>query len=238
VTLVGLLVASIVVAVAALVQGAVGFGLVLVAAPIVTMVDPRLVPGPMLVSAFALTVVMSLRDREGIDGRGIGVAFVGRIPGSLIGAWLLTLLTPAALELVVAGTVILGVAMTGSGLRIPLSRGSLLGAGFLSGVMGTTTAIGGPPIAIVYQHAPGRDLRGTLSGFFVVGSLVSIVTLALVGRFGWADLRLGAALLPATAVGYVLSGPAVRVMDRGYTRLGVLAVSTAAALVLLARRVV
>lgn len=230
--------ASLAIALGALVQGAVGYGLVLIAAPLVTMIDTRLVPGPMLVAAFVLTVIMAARDRAGLDARGVGLAFLGRIPGSLVGAWLLTRLTPDALELAVAAAVLLGVVMTGSGWRIPVQPSTLLGAGMLSGIMGTTTAIGGPPIAIVYQHAPGRDLRGTLSGFFVMGSLLSMVTLALFGRFGAEDLRLGLLLLPATLAGYAASQPAVRILDRGYTRPAVLAVSTSAALVLLLRRMV
>lgn len=230
-------VASLVVGASAAVQGAVGFGLVLVAAPIVTMLDPRLVPGPMLVAALVITVVMAVRERAGLDVRAVGWAVSGRLPGSFLGAWLLAQLDTAALEVVVAGTVLAGVAMTASRLRIPITRASLLGAGFLAGVMGTTTAIGGPPIAIVYQHETGLTLRGTLSGFFVVGSLMSIGTLVLVGRFGWPDVRLGLALLPATLAGYALALPVARMIDRGHTRVAVLAVSTAAAAVLLLRRV-
>jgi uncharacterized membrane protein YfcA len=231
------LAASGVVGIAAVVQGAVGFGLVLIAAPVATMLDPRLVPGPMLVIALALTVVMTVREWAGLDVWAVGWATVGRIPGSIVGAWLLAQLDAAALELVVAGAVLLGVAMTASQVRIAITRGSLLGAGFLAGVMGTTTAIGGPPIAIVYQHEAGLTLRGTLSGFFLIGCLVSMGALALVGRFGWTDVRLGIGLLPATLAGYLLGRPVTRVLDRGYTRIAVLGVSAAAAGVLLLRRV-
>jgi uncharacterized membrane protein YfcA len=61
--------------------------------------------------------------------------------------------------------------------------------------------------------------------------------LALVGRFGWTDVRLGIGLLPATLAGYLLGRPVTRVLDRGYTRIAVLGVSAAAAGVLLLRRV-
>ena len=114
----------------------------------------------------------------------------------------------------------------------------LLGAGFVAGITGTTTSIGGPPIAIVYQHHGGETLRGTLAGFFVMGSVLSMVTLALVGRFGTDDLLLGLALIPGTVAGYVLSPPFVRWLDRGYTRAAVLGVSIGAGLLLIARRLV
>lgn len=228
--------ASAVVALAAFVQGAVGFGLVLVAAPLVTLIDPRLVPGPLLVCAVLLSVVMAWRERQGLDGVGVAWAFAGRVPGSVVGALLLAMMTATQLEMAVAGTVLFGVAVTASGIHVPLRRATLLAAGFLSGVMGTTTAIGGPPIAIMYQHETGPNLRGTLAGFFVMGSLLSMATLAWVGRFGALEVGDGVLLAPAALAGYGASVPATRFLDRGYTRTAVLAVSAAAAIVLLVRR--
>jgi hypothetical protein len=190
----------------------------------------------MLVCAVALSVVMAWRERDGVDGTGVAWAFAGRVPGSVAGALLLATMTTAQLELAVAGTVIFGVVVTGSGLHVPLTRATLLGAGFLSGVMGTTTAIGGPPIAIVYQHQSGPHLRGTLAGFFVMGSVLSMTTLALVGRFALPEVWDGVLLMPAAVAGYVASWPATRLLDRGHTRTAVLAVSAAAAGILLVRR--
>ena len=226
--------AAAAVALGSVVQGAVGFGLVLVAAPLATLVDPRFVPGPMLVCGAVLALVMGWRERRGLDAAGVAWAFAGRVPGSVIGALLLAMMTAAQLELAVAGTVLVAVAASASGVRVPLRRSTLLAAGFASGVMGTTTAIGGPPIAIVYQHQRGAHLRGTLAGFFVMGSVLSMATLALVGRFGLPEIRDGLLLAPAALAGYAVSFPAARVLDRGYTRAAVLAVSAAAAVALLA----
>lgn len=50
--------------------------------------------------------------------------------------------------------------------------------------MGTLTAIGGPPIILAIQHGPPATVRATLSLFFAAGSAMSIVALALFGRFG------------------------------------------------------
>jgi uncharacterized membrane protein YfcA len=190
----------------------------------------------MLVCAVGLSVAMAWRERHGLDGTGVAWAFAGRVPGSVIGALLLAMMTTAQLELAVAGTVIFGVAVTASGVHVPLRPSTLLGAGFLSGVMGTTTAIGGPPIAIVYQYQSGSNLRGTLAGFFVMGSLLSMTTLALVGRFSLPEVWAGLLLMPASVAGYAISVPATRLLDRGHTRTAVLVVSAAAAVVLLVRR--
>src|SRR5262249_44558883 len=108
-------------------------------------------------------------------------------------------------------------------------------AGFAAGVMGTATSVGGPPVALIYQHQSGARLRATLSGFFLMGSLLSIATLALIGRFGPEQLRLGLALLPRPLAGYAASAPLARLLDRGFTRAAVLALCGISGLVLIVR---
>lgn len=61
---------------------------------------------------------------------------------------------------------------------------TLLGAGFASGFMGTLTAVGGPPMALVYQNSDGPTVRSTLNTYFAAGALVSIGVLGAVGQFG------------------------------------------------------
>jgi uncharacterized protein len=71
------LVAGIAVAVGALVQGGVGLGLGLIAAPVVTLLDPALMPGSMLVAGAALPVLILAREarfRRFLDAGRIRVA--------------------------------------------------------------------------------------------------------------------------------------------------------------------
>jgi len=227
--------ACLVVAVGSLLQGAVGFGLSLIAAPLVTLIDPTLVPGPLLMAALVLPVLTARRDRSWIDLRGVRWALVGRVPGSILGAAMLSGLSPRYMSLAVGLVVLVGVAMTASGIHLRPRGPTLLVAGVLSGFMGTTAAIGGPPLALVYQHAEGPRLRGTLAGYFVVAAAISIAVLALAGRFGLHDLVAGVALLPGVVLGYSFSHGAARWVDRGFTRHAVLLVSALAALALVIR---
>ena len=57
------------------------------------------------------------------------------------------------MTLLFGGLILLGVCLSLSGLRLPPIRGVLVGAGALSGVMGTVASIGGPPMALLYQDA-------------------------------------------------------------------------------------
>jgi uncharacterized membrane protein YfcA len=206
-------------------QGAVGYGLALVAAPILYLVDERLVPAPLLLTALLLTVSSAYRDRHAIDFKGLVWGTVGRIPGTVVGAAILAVLPPDRLAAPLGLIVLLAVAMSASGMRLRPGPATLLFAGLLSGIMGTTSSIGGPPIAMVYQHSPGDQLRGTLGGFFVLGCLLSLIGVASVGRLGVYELGWGAALLPAVGLGFTVSSRLTPWIDRGYTRPAVLAVA-------------
>jgi hypothetical protein len=86
-------------------------------------------------------------------------------------------------------------------------------------------------MALLYARQEGARLRSTLAGFFVAAALVALAALALVGRFGTADLGNSAALLPGVVVGFLASGPLRPYVDAGRSRPLVLGLSAVAALV-------
>ena len=142
-----------VVTLAACVQGCIGFGMALIAAPILVLVDPALVPGPLMASGLLLVSLVALRDRAHADLETVRWAILGNVGGAAAGAWVLTLLDASGFSLLFGLLVLVGVALSASGLHVRVSRGSTLGAGMLGGFMATTSAIGGPPVALVYQHS-------------------------------------------------------------------------------------
>jgi uncharacterized membrane protein YfcA len=237
VTALQILAASGAVGVGAAVQGSVGFGLSLVAVPLLALIEPRLLPGPLLCVAIVLTLLLAHRERHSIDFHGVTWGIAGRIPGAVVGAMALTVMPPERISLMIGILVILAVGISMLPVRIRPTAPRLLGAGVLSGFMGTTAAVGGPPIALLLQHSPGPQLRGTLSGFFVLGASVSLLALIVIGRFGLSELALSLLLLPGIILGFWVSGHGARMLDRGYTRTVVLALSSAAAVVVILRQV-
>ena len=223
------LAANAAVAFGATVQGAVGFGMALLAAPLLVLIRPELVPGPLLMSGLALTLLVARRERDSIDLLGVKWALVGRVPGVALGA--LALASRPRAEDVAAGG-----ALGAGGRRAQRRAGFgsrralriLLGAGLLSGVFGTIASIGGPPLALVYQHEPGPRLRGTLAGYFVVGALMSLAALVAIGRFGMGELAWTLVLLPGTVLGFACSSRLTRWVDAGRTRRAVLGITVAA----------
>lgn len=232
------LLATVVIAAGAAVQGSVGFGMNVVAAPVLVLVDPRWVPGPLLIAASALTVGVAVRERRSLRIREVGTAVAGRVPGTLLAGAAVAAVSQRGLT-ILFGTLVLGaVALSAAGLRLRPTPRTLLVAGFLSGFMGTTTSIGGPPMALVYQGTDGPHMRATMSGFFVIGTLMSLATLAAVGALGAGDVARGLSLLPGVAGGLWLSRHGAGLLDAGWTRPAVLVVAAAAAVAALLRALV
>ena len=227
--------ASATVLVGSILQGSVGFGMGLLASPILMLVDPRFVPAPILLSTMVLTALLTYRERHAIDLAGLRWALAGRIVGTTVAGTVLLALPAGRMELLFGVLVLLGVVMSVSGFRpqpIPLV---LLSAGTLSGVMGTVASVGGPPMALVYQDALGARIRSTMSGFFVVGTTLSLFALRLVGRLGADEVRLALLMLPSLLAGFMISRWTAGIVDRGYARVVVLAIASLSGVLVIIR---
>ena len=222
------LAANLAVAFGATVQGAVGFGMALVAAPLLMLIRPELLPGPLLINGLALTLLVARRERDSIDLFGVKWALVGRVPGVALGALALATVSMKGMLLLDGLAVLAGVALGMSRVKLSPSPRILLAAGVLSGIFGTIASIGGPPLALVYQNESGPRLRGTLAGYFIVGALMSLAALVVVGRYGADELVWTLALLPGTVLGFACSNRFTRWLDAGRTRQAVLAITVVA----------
>ena len=214
----------------AILQGAVGFGLGLIAIPFLIYLDLRFVPGPLLVAALTLHMLVLRRDRSGVDSSGLTMLLGGRVLGTIPAALLLASLPLESMRLLLAGVVLAGAVMGVFHSGGHPTRAILVAAGAASGFMATTAGLGGPPVALVYQRETGLRLRGTLAAYFIVGTVLSLLALAWAGRFSKEEVRLSFLLIPGTVLGYFLSRPAAAYLDAGYTRTAVLAVSILAAI--------
>ncbi len=226
--------ASLVILVGAFVQTAVGFGLAVIAAPVLYLLDPDYVPAPVVVAALTLSIVNAVTYRDGISFAGLRSAVIGRIPGSLAGAGLLLWIDQRWLALWIGLSVLFAVGVSLSRLRWHPTPARMMLAGFLSGFMGTSTSIGGPPMALLWQHQALNRIRANLAAFFVVSCLISLLVLAPVGRFGSQQMVLSLPLLPATLAGFWLARRTMHRLPHNIVRLvslGLCALSGLAAVI-------
>ena len=192
---------------AAAVQSVAGFGLALVSAPLLLLIHGPFVPGPMMAGGLVLTCLILIRDHQHVDVSGLTYSLIGRMIGTVGAAGFLLVASDTLFDLAFAVLVMFAVILSAAGLEPRPNRKNAFIAGSLSGLMGTISSIGGPPMALLYQNAGASRLRGTLAGFFLVGSIVSLMALALVGRFGPEEIVLSIFLAPPMALGFWLGGP-------------------------------
>jgi uncharacterized membrane protein YfcA len=219
----------------AFVQAVVGLGMGLVAAPVVGILAPSLVPALPLWLALLISGLMLAGERAHIDWRALAWALPGRVPGTVVGAWLVVRFSEEEIGVALALMTLVAVAVAVRAARIPVTPTTLVSAGFGAGVTGTATSIGGPSIALLFQREPPAVMRSTLSVFFFVGVLLSLTGLGLSGSISRASGQVALVLAPGVVVG-MLVGRAVRDrIHRDAFRAGVLLVCTASALTLLVR---
>lgn len=229
------LTAGLIVTIGAILQGSAGIGLGFVAVPLLVLIDPSFIPGPLLLSALVLTLLVTYREHRSIDFKGLPWAVAGRIIGTLLGVAALGFVPGEKISLLFGSVILLAVALSLSGLRLSINNKNLFGTGTLSGFMGTTSAIGGVPMALIYQDYEGPRLRGTLSGIFVIGTIISIISLAMIGKFGLPEIQLAAILIPGILIGFVISRHTAAILDKGFIRPVVLTVAVLAGLGVIVR---
>lgn len=230
-----LVVAGLAVLLGAAVQGSVGIGLGLLAAPVFALADPTLVPGTILLMTSVMPMLTAWRERRDVDWRGLGFALLGRVPGTAVGVFIVATQPPSTTAVVV-GVVVLGaVALSVTAWEARPTPRALLTAGLISGVGGTATSVGGPPVALLYQRSGGPTLRATMGMYFLIGNVSSLLALAAAGEVATDDVTRAVFLLPFLLVGFLVSGPLRRHVDGSRLRVAVLVVSASSAVLLLVR---
>lgn len=208
------LIAILIVTIGSFFQGVIGYGIALFSAPLLFLIDSSFVPAPVIIVGGILPLLVLRDNHQHVVWRDLYFT----LPGSFIGvftAWLVAgLLSAAAWDMIFGGLILLAVLVSlVSHLR--RRRGGYSGSGptnpvifagaYGTGLMGTITGVGGPPIGLAYQQAsPGR-IRGSLSATFIPSSIVALIALWHIDRFALSDVLLAAILVPGMLIGFYLS---------------------------------
>jgi uncharacterized membrane protein YfcA len=222
-------------ALGAALQGSIGFGQNLVAAPMVALIQPAAIPGGLLTASLFMNSLILLRERNDFDLGEVSWALVGRVPGVVIGAFAVTALSRDGLGLALGVVVLFAALANVAGFQIARTPINKFGAGLLSGVGATAVGIGGPPVAMLYADVEGKQLRATMSVFMMLGTVISVLALAAFGEYGAQEFKLGLHLVPGVFVGFAASSKLGPILDRGYIRPLVIGVSIVSAVAVLVK---
>ncbi|WP_417416790.1 sulfite exporter TauE/SafE family protein [Hoeflea sp.] len=222
---------------ASVVQAGLGMGFGLTAAPLLALIDPHLVPVPTLIIGMVTASMGGWRERGSIIWPEVGIGIAGRLAGVVCGALVLSQLEDRKAFMLVFGIMVaIAVILSLSGWRWAFSRFSLVSMGWLSGLMGTITSVGAPPLALIYQDRKPGEARPTLSAFFALGCAASLAGLALSGWAHAGDIYLALAMVPPMLVGIWVARRIGGRLDSRF-RPALMAISGAAAVMLIVRGV-
>lgn len=231
----GLAVMLLVVTIGSSIQGTVGFGANMLAAPVLAVIEPEALPATLMLLVIVLALPMVQRERAEVDWQAVRWLMIGRVPGTILGSVVVVAVTADTLSVLAGAAVLLAVAISVVSASVPVTRASTIATGVASGAMGTATSIGGPPLALLYQHREGPRLRATLAATFVFGTVLSLAALAVAGAVAGWHLALALALLPGTVFGVVISSRLTHRVDGAWLRPLVLALASLVALVAVVR---
>lgn len=225
-------------AVAAFIQALSGFGFSLFIVPFLALlIGPK---DTVLLANLLSTVsnaVQATHLRHHAERRTALILMAGSCVGMPVGLAVLLLVDAQALQLIIAGMVILftlllmrGVALHSAGLFGDLA------AGVTSGILNTSTSMSGPPVVLYLQ---GRGLtpqhfRATVSMFFFVTSLIGVALLLATGNAKPYVFAAFALAIPAVILGQRVGNLMFKRVDAVFFRrmvFGILLVSGAVAIV-------
>lgn len=217
----------------AAVQTAIGFGLALIAVPILLLIDPAMVPAPVVIIAFVQVSMSAWLHRADIQWSMLKMAIFGRIPGTLVAMALMLYFGQGGLKMFVAVGVLIAVVVSLFKFKVEPSKKNHLIAGFFSGITGTTSAIGGPPMALLYQHQKGDFVRANLSVFFAFGCVLSLIGMGAVGYVTVTSWLYAGLFLPSTFIGVWLGLKVKKFIKPAFMRPAILTLCSGSALAVL-----
>ena len=218
--------------VGACLQSVIGFGLGLLCAPVLFLIEPDLVPAPMILNALLITTLLSVKHRGEIDTQQTSFAILGGTAGVLVAGSVLLFLGEHHYQLIFGISILIAVALSVVGFKPKISIVSNLIASMLSGFMGTLTSAGGAPMGLLYQSEEKNRIKANLSVFFVYINLFGIFVLWITGAAGHKDLILFLKCVPAVLFGWAISYLVSRKINKDRIRQLILFVAAASGLAL------
>ena len=164
-------------------QSSVGMGQGLLAAPLLRLLEPDLLPGPIVLAGFLTGAVLAMRNSKRTDAREVAPALLGRFVGAGVAIGLLALLSDRGLTIMIGVIVLALVAARLTGLKIPRKPATLAGTGFVSPIVLAGFLTGAVLAMRNSKRTDAREVAPALLGRFV-GAGVAIGLLALLSDRG------------------------------------------------------
>lgn len=192
-----------------LIQSVVGFAGSLFAIPLLALIlSPRDAVPTYAVVMLVVNVLLVFETRQAIDWRRAGWLMLGGVVATPIGAYALKMLPTDILRVAISLiTLTFGVLFIGKIIpRLTDRRGTYLGVGFISGLLGGSISESGPPVVVLgmAQGWSKEMFRATLLAYFLVLSLVASLSFFSLGLLTTRHAMTAAvAIMPTSLAAYL-----------------------------------
>lgn len=234
-TITTIILINLIVLCGSLLHGLVGYGIGLFCAPLLFLISPTLVPAPLILISTVVTIIMMVRDGEHLQFNQVSWAMVGGFMGILLAGLTLKIASKDQFELAFGVLILLAVLISVLGFTPKVNKTTNTLAGFTSGFMGTITAVGGPPMALLYQHGDIKNIKANLTAFFLFLNIIAIITLAFIGEITLSTFTLMTLTLPGIALGLYISTKAQNLVKPHLIRRWILGLCTVTSVIAIVR---
>ncbi len=168
----------IIITFACFLQGIVGFGFALLAAPLLFIfLEKETVVSAMLIIGVIINFFLIKKIKKSVGYKRIPLLFLASLVGMPIGIWILSTITMNSMKVLVGALVIVFASILSFGkIRLPKSNFLALLSGFISGILNTSTSTSGPPAVLLFtgENLPKEEFRKTLAHLFFLMSVASL----------------------------------------------------------------
>ena len=185
----------------AITQSAIGIGFG-IPAGILVLLEPSMVPSCIILMGSFLALSNAMLSYKDIIKVDLIYSYTGRVIGSILAMPLIFLTLGTDYYLIIFGILLLiATYLSAKKWNIVATKKNITIAGTASGLMGTLTGIGGPPMAIVYQNSSAKKVVATLNMFFGVGALFSVLLFVYFDLINLPEVMKSIYLAPGLVIG-------------------------------------
>lgn len=203
--------------IAAIVNGALGYGFSSLTVPVALLFYTNRVLNPtMVILEVAINLFVLLMNVDSLPKvyKRVYPIVIGLVPGVLLGSYLLASLHPSWIKFVTYMVLLPLIFVQAAGIRRPIRAERLVGLPFGAGIgfLYSVTTISGPPLAVLFnnQGLVKKDFRAALGLIRVAESSMTAIAYYHLGLFTHQSMSLVPLIVPSVLIGIPLGTALIR----------------------------
>lgn len=188
------------------IQSITGFGFAVVGTPLLLFfMEPKQVVSLMVFGALILNLMVIYKTRGKSDPKVIWPMFIASLLGIVPGVYILKVVDASNLKLCIGVLILLVSFFMASNYVMTIKREKLATVlvGIVSGFMGGSTSLSGPPVALflINQQQDKEAFRANLVRYFCLGNIATLLVMYFMETMELGVLRQGLYAIPGVLLG-------------------------------------